>query len=335
MSTQIPSAPRRRDPWRAIWQIVTSDGLLVILLLATAAGLLAAAWLPQLPAADPAAYARWFSETQARFGKATQTLQSLGLFAVARSFGFRALLALLASTLFLRLVERGGRFISDAERRVWSDLFPLLAHGGGLVLLAGLLVTHLWSWRVEGLIVQSGTQVTIPGTESWVALEEDTSNLVHSAGVVTHVEAHGPGVRVIAVDGQGNVLALQHATNPTLLAELTLALAKGQHFAIPDAQLITQLTPQAGRPVKAQTPVLVQVYRYPPIQLATETIVEGDTELTVDDVTLRLVSVPYAQVTATFNPGLWPTGIGIVLAVVGLAGSIVRSVRRSRTGEEN
>jgi len=335
MSTQIPSTPRRRDPWRTIWQIVTSDGLLVVLLLATAAGLLAAAWLPQLPAADPAAYARWFSETQARFGKATQTMQSLGLFAVARSFGFRALLALLASTLFLRLVERGGRFLSDAERRAWSDLFPLLAHGGGLVLLAGLLVTHLWSWRVEGLIVQSSAQVPIPGTESWVALEENTSKLVHSAGVVAHVEAHGPGVRVSAVDGQGNVLTLQHAAEPALLAELTLALAKGQHFAIPDAQLIAQLTPQAGRPVKAQTPVLVQVYRYPPIQLATETIVEGDAELTVDDVTLRLVSVPYAQVTATFNPGLWPTGIGIVLAVVGLAGSIVRSVHRSRTGEED
>jgi hypothetical protein len=334
MMVQTPSASRRRDLWRFIWQIVTGNGLLVILLLAAAAGMLAAAWLPQAPTADPEAYARWFSEAQARFGKATQTMQALGLFGVARSFGFRALLALLAGTLLLRLVERGDRLLSGAARWEWGELFPLLAHGGGLLLLTGLLVTHLWSWRIDGLIVQSGEQLPVPGTKSWVALQEDASKVTHSPGIVVSVEALGPGVRVSAADGAGNALALEQAAEADLHTELTLALAKGQHFAIPDAQLIVQLTPQNGRP-GVQGPILLQVYHYPPIQLETETVVKGDAELRVDDVTLHFISRPYAQVTATFNPGLWPTGIGIALAIAGLAGSIVRSARQPRTDEED
>ncbi|MBN1977232.1 MAG: hypothetical protein JW918_07510 [Anaerolineae bacterium] len=332
---QTSSASRRRDLWRLIWQIVTGNGLLVILLLAAAAGSLATAWLPQAPTADPQAYARWFSETQARFGKAVQTMQALGLFGIARSFGFRALLALLAATLLLRLVERGDRLLSGAARWKWVELFPLLAHGGGLLLLTGLLITHLWSWRVEGLIVQSGEQLPVPGTESWIALQEDASRVTHSPGIVVSIEALGPGVRVSAADGAGNALAIGQAAEADLHTELTLALAKDQHFAIPDAQLIVQLTPQSGHPAGAQTPVRVQVYRYPPVQLETETVVTGDAELGIDDVTLNLVSQPYAQVTATFNPGMSPTGIGIALAIAGLVGSVVRSAHKPRTDEED
>jgi hypothetical protein len=335
MIVQTPSASRRRDLWRFIWQIVTGNGLLVTLLLAAAAGLLAAAWLPQAPTADPEAYARWFSEAQTRFGKATQTMQALGLFGVARSFGFRALLALLAGTLLLRLVERGDRLLSGAARREWGELFPLLAHGGGLLLLAGLLVTHLWSWQVEGLIVQSGERLPVPGTKSWVALQEDASKVTHSPGIVVSVEALGPGVRVSAADGAGNALPLEQAAEADLHTELTLALAKDQHFAIPDAQLIVQLTPQNGRPAGGQSPMLVQIYHYPPVQLETETVIKGDAELRVDGVTLRFISRPYAQVTATFNPGMWPTGIGIALAIAGLVGSVVGSTHQPRTDEED
>ena len=106
-----------RDPWRAVWRIATGDGLLVALLLATAAGLIATAWLPQRPAADPVTYAhaQWLSEAQARFGEATPTLQALGLFTITRSLGFRALLALLAGCLSLRLMESGDRLRRNRE----------------------------------------------------------------------------------------------------------------------------------------------------------------------------------------------------------------------------
>ena len=56
-----------RDPWRVIWEFATSDHLIAALLLSIAAGLAITAWLPQMPGADPVAYAQWLSETQARF----------------------------------------------------------------------------------------------------------------------------------------------------------------------------------------------------------------------------------------------------------------------------
>lgn len=322
--TQTPSAPGRRDPWRLVWQTAAGDGLLAILLLAVAVGLLATAWLPQTPAttSNPAAYALWLSETQSRFGKATQAVQALGLFDVAHSFGFRTLLALLGGVLLVRLVERGLR------------PFSLLAHGGGLLLLIGLLITHLWSWRVEGLIVQSGERAPVPGTASWVALDGDTLEITHSTGIAAFAEARGPGARISATDAQGNLLIVQQTENDPF-TELTLALTEDQLLAVPEAQLIVHLAPQADYPIEAHTPVLVQVHSYPPIQLEAEAVVEGDTELAIGDVRLCFTSVPYAQVTATFNPGLWPAGIGVVLATVGLGGSIIWRARQPGADEEN
>jgi hypothetical protein len=331
MVTQTPSPPGRRDPWRLIWQIVTGDSLLVILLLAAAVGLLIAAWVSQAPTSNPAAYARWLSETQARFGGATQTMQALGLFGVARSFGFRALLALLGSILLLRLVECGERTFSADHYEV-LNLFSLLAHGGGLLLLIGLVIAHLWGWRVEGLIVQGGERVLVPGTASWVALDGDTLSIAHSAGIAAFAEARGPGVRINATDAQGNSLALQRAEEDPR-TELPLAIVEDQLLAIPEAQLIVRLAPQGGHPIEAHTPVFVQVYRYPPVRLETESVMDKDTELTIDDARLHFTRAPYARVTATFNPGLWPTYIGIALAAIGLSGRIVWSVRRPKASE--
>jgi len=367
-------AQTSRDPWRAVWRVATSDGLLITLLLGVAAGLALTSWLPQKPAADPIAYAQWLSAAQTRFGNATPTLETLGLFTVTRSPGFRALLALLAGCLLLRLIESGDwlrrnrqiaepigewqeladmsrptvtndlhrwryRLLSappllQADRWPWADLAPLLAHTGALLLLVGLLTTHLWGWRVEGLIVQSGERVTLPGTEEWVALGKDARRVTHSPGIVTFVKERGPGVQVSATDDTGRLLPLYPPkSNP--VTQLTVALAKDPYgaiqdaqFAIPEAQLVIRLVPQPDHVIEAHSPVLVQVYRSPPGQLITEAVAEGDTKLTVDEVRLEFTSVPYAQASATFNPGLWPTGIGLVLLGTGLLGSVVWPVRR-------
>ena len=357
-----------RDPWRAIWRIATSDHLLAALLLGLAAGLALTAWLPQMPVADPVAYSRWLSQAQARFGDATSTLQTLGLFSVTRSSGFRALLALLAGCLLLRLIESIDRLLrhreiaepaaewhtlanSDpsgviddlsrqhyriltapplvqADRWPWADLFPAVAHGGAVLLLVGLLITHLWGWRVEGVIVQSGEQLTLPGTESWVALDDDGRRVTHSPGVVTFVERRGPGVRAEASDETGQPLPLQQTAEADPVNQLALALTEDQYFAVPQAQLIVRLAPQSGHTGEPDTPLLVQVYRSPPGRLATEAVAQGDTELAVGSARLRLSSAPYARLTATFNPGLWPTGAGLVLLGAGLLGSAVWPARR-------
>ncbi|MDY6875533.1 MAG: cytochrome c biogenesis protein ResB [Chloroflexota bacterium] len=369
MITQTP----RQDPWRVVWQVAISDGLLIVLLLAVATGLSITAWLPQIPLADPVAYARQLSEAQTRFGEAAQTMQTLGLFTITRSLGFRALLALLAGCLLLRLVENGDwlrqsrkvtepagewetlaevRFpdaleglrhrhyrvlstptLLQVDRWPWADLFPPLAHIGGLLLLVGLLLTHLWGWHFEGVIVQNSERVTLPHTEDWVALDDDTSRVTHSPGIVAFVEERGPGVQVNATDGTGQPLLLQQAAEASPVTQLTLALTEDQHFAIPEAQLGIRLAKQPDH-VKVHSPVLVQVYRSPPGRLVNEIVMEGDAELTVDDVTLEFTSMPYARVTATFNPGLWPTYTGIVLLLAGILGSIAWPVRRFWLREE-
>jgi hypothetical protein len=320
-----------RDPWRTVWRIATGDGWLAILLLALAAGLTITTLLPQMPSDSPVAYARWLSETQARLGRATPALQTLGLFTVTRSLGFRTLLALTAACLALRLIEIGSRL---RRKWAWADLFPTLAHAGTLVLLAGLLVTHLWGWQATGVVVLGDERVALPGTAGWLALDQDTLRVSHSAGLATFVEARGPAIRARAIDNSGQVLSLRQAPESDPLAELSVALTEDRYFAIPDAQLVVRLTLQPGQHLQPDSPVLVQVYRSPPGELATEAVMEGSAEVTVDNVTLHLTRIPYAKVTATFNPGSWPTGAGIVLLAVGLLGDVALVARRFRQREK-
>jgi len=356
-----------RTPWRIAWQVATSDGLLIALLLSLAACLAVAPWLRQMPPGDPIAYAQWLSEMQARFGEATAPMQSLGLFAITSSPGFRILLALLGGCLLLRLVESGDRLrqaqkiaepggewrqlagarwpdviddlrgqryrvlneppLLQADRWPVADLFPLLAYGGALLLLVGLLVANLWGWRVEGVIVRSGERVALPGAK-WVETYGEAHNVTHSPGIVTLVEQRGPGVQASATDNAGHPLPLQQTTGADPVAQLKMALAEDQYFAIPEAQLVIRLASRSNNGSDAHTPLLVQVYRSPPGQLTTETIIEGDTQLPVEGVTLNFASTPYTRLAATFNPGRWPTGVGLLLLVIGLLGSIVWPVRR-------
>ncbi|MFW6115805.1 MAG: hypothetical protein ACOC7Y_01960, partial [Chloroflexota bacterium] len=177
---------RSSDPWRTIWRYATSDGLVVILLIAIAISLTLTTWIPQQPASD-ADYDRWFSQVRERFGAATPVLRDAGLFDVTGSLGFRVLMALLSGCLLVRLTEgvdrlrrggdagdpeedwqeiagasldetldelRGRRYRTldggsfyQVDRWPWSDGSLLLVHGGALVLLVGLLLSHLWGWH--------------------------------------------------------------------------------------------------------------------------------------------------------------------------------------------
>ncbi len=357
-----------RNPWRATWRVATSDSLLAGLLLIIAVGLAISAWLPQMPLADPAAYSLWLSETQTHFGQATSTMQALGLFTIERSPALRALLALLAGCLLPRLIESGDRLrrnrqmaeptegwqtltvahLSDAmdilhqqhyrvlsappvfqaDRWPWAELWALMSHSGALLLLIGLLLAHLWGWHVEGLIVQSGERVVPYGTGAWISLDDNDCRATHSPGIITFVEACGPGMRVSATDNGGRPLSLQQTAWTDPVAQLTIALTEDRYFAIPEAQLGVRLAAQHGPAAGVESPVLVQVYRSPPGRLETETVVGEEAELRVGEVMLELVRVPYARVTATFNPGLWPASLGLVLLIVGVLGNIAWPARR-------
>lgn len=357
------AARPRLDRWRLVWRFTTSDNLLAALLLLLAGCIAITGRLPQMPTSDPVDYAKWLSLTRARFGTATRAMQSLGLFTVARSFAFRFLLALLGGSLMLRLVERAQRLIAghapvnqtderdkiahqsvanlaayirpqrcrgQGERPMlqfdtWTrgEILALLAHVGGLLLLAGLLLSSRWGWRVEGQIVQSGIPAELTATEDWIALDGETQTILHSPGIVPFVQERGPGAKVSAADRLGNPLLIYQTTDSDPVALLTVALTEDQYFAVPEARWIVRLARQSGHSSGPNTPILVQVYQSPTGVLIAEESTEGETELNMTEGTLRIESEPFIRFSATCNPGLWPSRVGLVLLIAGLLSSTI------------
>ncbi len=357
---------RSPDPWRTIWRYVTGDSLLVILLVAIAASVTLTAWIPQRPSSD-ADHARWFSQARARFGDLTPALRAAGLFDVTESLGFRVLLGLLSGCLLVRLTEeadrlrqgggavepkgdwreiaggslegmldtlRGRRYRTldggsfyQVDRWPWAGMSVLMAHGGAVVLLVGLLLAHVGGWHVEGLILQEGQTASLPGANHWVALTEDGQGTRHSTGVVAFVERRGPGVSVRAVDDQGQPLGLQLTAEAEPSLELLIALTEDRYFAVPEAELIAHLMPQSDAPYALLD---VQIYRSPPGEIIAEAVTDegGQMELATERARLELTPAPYSEVTVSRNPGRWVAGCGVVLLMAGLVGNLMRPERR-------
>ncbi|HLF28871.1 MAG TPA: hypothetical protein VJG32_21305 [Anaerolineae bacterium] len=96
----------RRDLWQTLWRFVASDALLAAGAIGLALSLAIVALLPQSPPAGSAAYARWLSDVQLRFGNAAGLFSALGLFDMVHSIVFRACAGLLALTFSARLIDR-------------------------------------------------------------------------------------------------------------------------------------------------------------------------------------------------------------------------------------
>jgi hypothetical protein len=142
------------------------------------------------------------------------------------------------------------------------------------------------------------------------------------------IEEQIPGMQTCADDGTGQPLTLQQSPHTEPAPQVTVALTEDQYFAIPAAQLVVRLAPPPNHTTETQRPVLVQVYRSPPGRLVTETRIEEESKLSVDGVTLEFTSVPYARLAVIFNPGLWPTSVGLVILTVGLFGNIAWPMRK-------
>ena len=102
-------ASLRPDPWRITWNILASNELLGLTLLAMALLLALAAWIPQAPdsASNPIAYSRWLAETRANLSSFA-LWQQIGLFSLERHLALRVLLALATLALIVRLLESIG-----------------------------------------------------------------------------------------------------------------------------------------------------------------------------------------------------------------------------------
>ena len=314
----------RRTPWRTTWTFATSNGLLVVLLMAIAAGLLVSTWLPQAPLDDPAAYARWLSNTQAQFSDATPILRAMGAFNVTHSVGFRLLLALLGGCLVLRLID-GAQSLSQPPTLAQSA--PLTAHAGGLVVLIGLVIANLYGWRVEDVVLQGGERQAIAGHDAWVAAGADSQSIAHSPGIGVRIQERGPGLRLNAFDETGKPLLLKASTEAPATETLSFALTEDRYLAIPAAQLIVQLSPDED------ADVIARIYGSPSGELVAEEPISTGTEIDVAATTIAFERAPYMMVDVVANPGRWPIGLGVLLGMLGLIGDgLLRYV--GPTGEE-
>ena len=351
-----------RNTWRVIWQLATGDLVLVVLLMGVAISLTIAAWLPQTPTSDPVEYARWFSNVQARYGDWAVRLRTIGLFSILRSVFFRLTLALSFGVLFVRTVDRADRFwrsreLSDADRdwrplatgdlsslvdalrdrrfRVrkvsslyqidrwpWGTLLPLLALVGGLVLLTGIATDAAGGWQLEDVVVQRGKRVQLRQGTAWVDVDESGA-ISRSQGIVTSVEARGPGVRARAETEDGTPLSLHQTVEGPSALQIELPLDEDRYFAIPDVQLVIRLIREPQQSGAAENPIRVQAYRSPPGRLIEEIVIDGGGVLEIDGVQLELDPVPYVSLSVVHNPGRWLLFFGVALCTIGMMGRVV------------
>jgi hypothetical protein len=189
--------PRFRiyDPWRALWQIATSNYLLAVALLTLAVALLLAAWLPQTSRGELDRDLAWQAEVQQRFGEfgwfdtLRGLLQTVGVFYVTDAVWYRLGLSLLALALLSRLVDSGERLwrgwrapteidelqttsgdpeespleteSSKKTSRWWGEFGAAAVYGGGLLILVGATFVSTWGWQAGPLPVPPGESLSL------------------------------------------------------------------------------------------------------------------------------------------------------------------------------
>jgi cytochrome c biogenesis protein len=112
--------PRERDILDALWRLLSSTQLAVMVLLAVALALALGALFPQAPSqttTDSALYAQWLVSVQGRYGNWFDFLNTMSLFDVYGSWWFRVLLAFLAFGLIISTAERVSSF--------WSSIYQV------------------------------------------------------------------------------------------------------------------------------------------------------------------------------------------------------------------
>ncbi len=128
-----PTAPMLTDDraggWERAWDFLTSSRCAAILLLLTALVLLLAGIFPQAPATgdDAAAQLRWLAEATTRWGGLGPTLRALGLFQIATSPLWRALLGIGVFVLLVNAAQELWRALRYATPD--TAALPIRAQG--------------------------------------------------------------------------------------------------------------------------------------------------------------------------------------------------------------
>ena len=336
-----------RDPWQRIWLALSGDRWLAALVLALAGLLLAAAFLPQTPQADPVAYSRWLSETQQRFGSLTSPFISLGLFSITRAIGFRLIAALLGLSCALRLIDQLDRWRApdrDSRRSIFA---AITLYAGALLVLIGLTLGLFTDTRADNIVVEPDTVTAVPGTPYALRLDAlndgravmavlsdgqpigqgelaDRQPLVTAGGSI-YLREVGPALIITATRRGGEALGLQRTVDSPPQPEKLLSFAPDRResfVAAPDVQVVLQVTWLTADRYTAQA-----------LQTATgkaldsREIAPGDT-LSVEAVTFGFRPAAFVTVAVAQQPAHGLIMPGWLLINLGVLGTLLWRAKR-------
>jgi hypothetical protein len=231
-----------------------------------------------------------------------------------------------------------------ADRAPWAEVFSIAMHAGVLLACIGLLVNAAFGWEAQNRALQSGAATALLDGYTLVlneSADEAGSQLILQRGETTVAtlplqsgDANGihlalrqitPGYRIsaTATDAQPLLIRASNFISPTTEVLLNLTDANPeQYVALPDARLALAVTAGAS----PNEPARVRVFVLPSGQVVTETAVQP--QLVVGEVTFAFQPARGAVIDASFAPGNGLVYAGLLMALIGFAGVLLRPMQR-------
>lgn len=254
------------------------------------------------------------------------------------------------AALAARLDGMGFRVVQSSEdmlladRAPWAEMLSIVLHAGVLLACVGLMLNAAFGWEAQNRALQAGVVTALPDGYA-LMLNEDAnqagSQLILQRGETTVAtlplqsgNANGihlalrqitPGYRISAMakDAQPLLIRASNFVSPTTEVLLNLTEASPeQYVALPDARMA--LAVSAG--ATPDQPTRVRVFALPSGKVITETMMQS--QLVIGDVIFEFKPARGAVVDAAFAPGNWLIYAGLLIALVGFAGALLRPMQR-------
>lgn len=231
-----------------------------------------------------------------------------------------------------------------ADRAPLAEALSIALHAGVLLACIGLLLNMALGWEAQNRALQAGAATSLPdGTQLVLSEGADQAGtqIILQRGETTLAmlplqsgDANGihlalrqitPGYRVSATgkDAQPLFIRASNFVSPT--AEVLLNLTEAspeQYVALPDARLALAIS--AGATLTE--PERVRIFALPSGQVVRETLVQP--QLVVGDVTFTFKPARGAVIDASFAPGNVLVYAGLLIALAGFIGVLLRPMQR-------
>ena len=253
--------------------------------------------------------------------------------------------------------EQGGQTRLVAWRFPWHAALLLAVHVGALCFLAGLLLNYRAGWQETQLALSEGqtlpighnTSLSLEGQEistkvgpdgrpearfSQLGLWRDgaairqvrvgPSRPAYYRGILISHAAVGPAVALAARDATGRPLEVRALSQPAGQGEDVRFQSNGdeRYLYVPEGSLTLRLTYYDILAQQSEKPPIIHVEAYRSGQAAPiyDAFLSPDSSWNIGSITYQMRSAPYALLSLSFVPGLWPMLLGL-LCILGGAGA--------------